>query len=137
MKRLVDAYEIGAIDIEDPKARSDALRARLQRAQGELADAEHRLRGTVQLREIVARLDDFAARVRNGLDALSWTERRQIVRTLVAKIEIDEKAATVVYRLPSTDRTPKPPSDPEPGSEDRLNRTPARIVYCVHNVKGS
>ncbi len=124
LKRLVDAYEIGAIDIEDLKARSDALRARLQRAQGELADAEHRLRGTVQLREIVARLDDFAARVRNGLDALSWTERRQIVRTLVAKIEIDEKAATVVYRLPSTDRTPKPPSDPEPGSEDRLKSDP-------------
>jgi hypothetical protein len=28
-------------------------------------DAEHKLRGTVQLREVVARLDDFAARIRN------------------------------------------------------------------------
>jgi hypothetical protein len=78
----------------------------------------------VQLREIVARLDDFAARVRNGLDTLSWNERRQIVRTLVDKIEIDETAATVVYRLPSTDRTPKPPSDPEPGSEDPSKSDP-------------
>ena len=124
LKRLVDAYEIGAIDIDDLKARSDALRARLQRAQRELDDAEHKLRGTVQLREIVARLDDFAARIRNGLDALSWNERRQIVRTLIAKIEVDEKAATIVYRLPSTDRTPRPPSDPEPGSDGRSKNEP-------------
>ena len=96
----------------------------LQRAQRELDDAEHKLRGTVQLREIVARLDDFAARIRNGLDALSWNERRQIVRTLIAKIEVDEKAATIVYRLPSTDRTPRPPSDPEPGSDGRSKNEP-------------
>jgi hypothetical protein len=39
----------------------------------------------LQVREIVARLDDFAVRVRSGPDALSWSDRRQIVRMLVAK----------------------------------------------------
>jgi site-specific DNA recombinase len=118
LQRLVDAYEIGAIEIEDLKTRSDAIRTRIARARRELADAEQRLRETTALRAIVTRLDDFAARVRSGLDALSWTERQQIVRTLVAKIEIDESAATIVYRLPSTGRTHTPPADPSPAGED-------------------
>jgi hypothetical protein len=60
----------------------------------------------VQLREIITRVDDFAARVRAGFDALSWLERRQIICTLVTKVEIDEKGATILYRLPSYERSP-------------------------------
>jgi hypothetical protein len=115
LKRLVDAYEIGAIEIDDLKTRSDAIRVRIDCARRELADAERRLRETTTLRAIITRLDDFAARVRAGLDALSWIERRQIIRTLVAKIEIGESAATIVYRLPSTDRLAAPPSGPDCG----------------------
>jgi len=117
LKRLVDAYEVGAIDVEDLKVRSDAVRARIDRAQRELTDAEHRLRETVHLREVVTRLDDFAARVRQGLGKLSWLERRQIIRALVEKIEIDDAAATVVYRLPSSEREPQSPSGSDPQGE--------------------
>jgi site-specific DNA recombinase len=125
MKRLVDAYEVGAIEVEDLKQRSDTVRARSERAQRELADAETRLRETVQLRAIVTQLDDFAARVRARLDALSWLERRTILRTLVAKIDIDEKGATIVYRLPSAERTPPPSgaNPPSDGTSDQDNRT--------------
>jgi hypothetical protein len=92
----------------------------VERARRDLADAERRLREAVQLREVVTRLDDFAARVRAGLGASSWLDRRQIIRMLVAKIEIDEKGATIVYRLPSSERGPAPPSDPEPADETGL-----------------
>lgn len=120
LKRLVDAYEVGAIEIEDLKIRSEAVRTRVERARRDLADTERRLRVAVQLREVVTRLDDFAARVRAGLGALSWLDRRQIIRMLVAKIEIDEKGATIVYRLPSSERGPAPPTDPEPTDEAGL-----------------
>jgi hypothetical protein len=66
------------------------------------------VRENVQLRAIVTQLGDFAARVSTGLDELSWLERRTIIRTLVAKIEIDETEATVVYRLPPSRPTPFP-----------------------------
>jgi hypothetical protein len=88
---------------------------RIERARRELGDAERRLRETTTLRAIVTRRDDFAARVRTGLDALSWTERRQIIRRLVAKIDIGESAATIVYRLPSTERRAASPSGSERG----------------------
>jgi site-specific DNA recombinase len=106
LKRLVDAYEVGAIELKDLKARSEAVRVRIEKAKREVGDADRRLRETVHLRAVVTQLEDFATRVRKGLDTVSWLERRHIIRTLVAKVELDETGATVVYRLPSTDPTP-------------------------------
>jgi site-specific DNA recombinase len=99
LKRLVDAYEMGALDVKELKLRSDAMRDRIERSRGELVDAERRLQETINLRAVITRIEDFAARVREGLHALSWMERRQLIRTLVAKVEIDEVGATVTYRL--------------------------------------
>ena len=109
LKRLVDAYEVGAIDLKELKVRSDAVRARIERARRDLDDADRKLRETVHLRAVVTQLEEFAARVRKGLDTVSWHDKRHIIRTLVAKVELDETGATVVYRLPST--------EPAPGAE--------------------
>jgi site-specific DNA recombinase len=106
LKRLVDAYEIGAIELKELKVRSDAVRARIDNAKREVGNADRKLRETVHLRAVITQLEDFAVRVRKGLDTISWLERRHIIRTLVAKVEIDESGATIVYRLPSTEPTP-------------------------------
>jgi site-specific DNA recombinase len=138
LKRLVDAYEVGAIEVEDLKARSDAVRARLERVQHDLGDVEHRLRESMNLREVITRIEDFAARVRTGLGALSWLERRQLVRTLVARIEIDERAASIVYRLPSAE--PKPPPGPandggSEGDSDASSRLRSCSERCVTSAR--
>lgn len=102
LQRLVDAYEIGAVDLNELKTRSDAVRARIQRAQREADDAEQALQKSGQLRLVIARVDDFATRVRERLNELSWHERRQIIRMLVERVEIDESGATIVFRVPTT-----------------------------------
>jgi site-specific DNA recombinase len=112
LRRLVDAYEAGAIELPDLQTRSEGLRVRLERARRDLADTEQKLNETVHLRAVITQLDDFAARVRNGLDRTSWVEQQRIIRTLVAQVKIDENGATVIYRLPAP--TGKPGgADPE------------------------
>jgi site-specific DNA recombinase len=106
LKRLVDAYEAGAIELNELKVRSETVRARVDRARRDLAEAEQKLHETVHLRSVITQLDAFAARVRRGLDRLSWSERQHIIRTLVAQVDIDENGATVVYRLPPASSTP-------------------------------
>jgi site-specific DNA recombinase len=113
LKRLLDAYEVGAIELTELKARSEAVRARIERARRDVVDADRELRERVHMRAVVTQIEDFATRVRKGLDAVSWLERRHIIRTLVAKVEIDESGATIVYRLPSTE--PNPGAEPSPG----------------------
>jgi site-specific DNA recombinase len=101
LKRVLDAYEAGALDLKELTERSERLRARIQQAREELQKAEEKLTEAVTLQAVTGRLQDFAARVRHGLDRLTWHERRQLIRTLVARVEIDAEGATVVYRLPS------------------------------------
>jgi site-specific DNA recombinase len=121
LKRLLDAFEIGAIEVGDLKTRGDAVRARIERAQRDLADADKRLTDTFNLRAVVTHLEAFATRVRDGLDTLSWNDKRRIVRMLVAKVEINETGATIVYRLPPT----QPPPDgggTHPGDDEGPER---------------
>ena len=124
LKRLVDAYEAGAILLEELKVRSEAVRARIEKARAEVADADRRLHEIIHLRAVVTHLEDFAERVRKGLEALSWLERQTILRTLVSKVEIDESGATIVYRLPPT----APPSNDQ--SSSGTDHTANRAESC-------
>ena len=123
LKRLLDAYEAGALDLKELTARSERLKTRIQQARQDLNEAEERLVETVTLQAVAGRLQDFAERVKHGLNRLDWQERRQLIRTLVARVEIDEEGATVVYRLPSTRSAPAPGEEPS-GSSGRTPSTP-------------
>jgi len=46
------------------------------------------------------RLEDFSAKVIQGLDRLDWHGTRQIIHTLVRRIEIDRDSVEVVFRVP-------------------------------------
>jgi len=99
LKRIIDAYEASAIELVELKKRSKNIHALIDRARAD-ADALARTLATDgELRGVVARLEEFAGRVRVGLDRLSWSERQHLIRVLVAKIELDDDGATITYRV--------------------------------------
>ncbi len=117
LRRLVDAYEAGAIDLAELTTRSDRVRTREARARGELAALEKALVERRELQLVVARVEDFTQRLNRRLDALSWDERRAVVRTVVARIEVADDEVTVVFRVPAveasaTTLSPEPPQPP-------------------------
>jgi site-specific DNA recombinase len=101
LSRLRDAYEAGVLDLEDLAQRSERVRTRIQKAEVDLARAEQALSETVELTAVIGRLTDFSQKVQTGLNSLSWQQRRQLIRTLVSRVEIDEESATIVYRIPA------------------------------------
>jgi len=100
LQRLVDAYEAGVLPLADLTARAERARVRVARARTELEEANASLARTSEMRAVVTRLDAFGERVRDGLGKLSWLEQRQLIRTLVARVEIHPDGATIVYRIP-------------------------------------
>ena len=110
LKRLIDAYEVGAVCLDDLKQRTQAIHERIERARQELQTVQQQLHNSLHLRAIVARLEDFGARVSTRLQKLKWEEKQRLIRTLVAKVEINDHGAIIVYRLPS------PSAPPAPGS---------------------
>jgi site-specific DNA recombinase len=111
LQRLVDAYEAGVLPLSELTSRTDRVRARLARAREDFQRAETNLINTIEMRAVVTRLEAFADRVRNALEQLDWLQRRQLIRTLVARVEIHPDGATIVYRIPPGST----PSGPVPG----------------------
>jgi len=84
--RLIDSYAEGLIDKGEFEPRVTRLRQRLARLEEQrqaLAD-EAALHGELQL--IIGRLEDFAAKLHDGLGAADWASKRDLIRALVKRV---------------------------------------------------
>ncbi len=105
--RLIDSYADSLIDKSEFEPRITRLRQRLARLEEQrqaLAD-EAALQGELQL--IIGRLEDFAAKLHDGLEAADWASKRDLIRALVKRVEVARDDVNVVFRL-----------DPYPGDAD-------------------
>ena len=97
--RLIDAYEEGLLDKGEFEPRIRGARERLAKLQAEAqaqADEEDQEQ---ELRLVIGHLQEFAERVRSGLDQADWPTRREIIRALVKRVEVDKEEVRVVYRV--------------------------------------
>jgi site-specific DNA recombinase len=113
LARLIDSYTEGYLEKSEFDSRVTRQRQRiaaLDEQVRQLADAEALQR---ELRLLIGRLEDFAAQVEEGLETADWLTRREIIRTLVSRVEIDHTQVNVVFRVPP---------DPFVASPDSLDR---------------
>jgi site-specific DNA recombinase len=113
LARLIDSYTEGFLEKQDFESRITRQRQRIAAIDDQirqLADAASMQR---ELRLLIGRLEDFAAQVENGLEAADWHTRREIVRTLVSRVEIDHTQVNVMFRVPP---------DPFVASPDHFDR---------------
>jgi len=99
ISRLIDAYGEGLLDKSEFEPRVLAARQRLAK----LEDDHRRRTGEATreagLRLVIGQLEEFARRVSEGLQEPSWETRREVVRALVKKVEVDEQEVRIVYRV--------------------------------------
>jgi site-specific DNA recombinase len=113
--RLIDAFTAGIIDRAEFEPRIAGLRARSAQLEAERQAVRDAREAERQLVLVLARLEDFAARVRDGLDRIDWHGRRDLIRTLVRRIEIDGNQVEVVFRVPAPGGDGSPPPPPAGG----------------------
>src|SRR5215471_2828658 len=97
--RLIDSYAEGLIDKQEFEPRITRLRQRLARVEEQrqaLAD-EAALAGELQL--IIGRLEDFVAKLHDGLEAADWASQRDLIRALVKRVEVARNEVNVVFRI--------------------------------------
>ena len=105
--RLIDSYADGLIDKGEFEPRILRLRqrmARLEEQRQQLAEAATR---HTEWPLIIGRLEDFAAKVRDGLEEADWASKRDLIRTLVKRVEVARDQVNIVFRI-----------DPYPGDND-------------------
>jgi site-specific DNA recombinase len=119
--RLIDAYEAGLLEREEFEPRLTTARARLARLQQDAQALAAEQTRSQQLRLVIGDWEAFAHRIRDGLGALDWATRREIIRTVVKRVEVDDDAIHVVYRVSPSPSEPRP----IPGVRQDCTRSPS------------
>jgi site-specific DNA recombinase len=97
--RLIDAYEEGLLDKGEFEPRIRSAKERLAKLETEAqAEAEEEAQEQ-ELRLVIGQLKEFAERVQSGLEKADWSTRREIIRALVKRVEVDQEEVRVVYRV--------------------------------------
>jgi site-specific DNA recombinase len=98
--RLIDGYADGVIDRVEFEPRVADLRARIAQLEEHRTVLAATATATRDLTLVIGRLEDFSTKVRGNLDLLDWTARREVIRLMVRRIEIDEGQVEIVFRIP-------------------------------------
>lgn len=97
--RLIDSYADGVLEKNEFEPRIKSLRERIARLKVELVDQDDRQAQLASLKLVLTRLEDFAQRIRSGLTSADWDTRREVIRALVKRVEVDQDDVRVVYRV--------------------------------------
>ncbi len=99
-QRLIDAYAVGAVTLEELQARVQTLEARLRDVEQEeqqLAASEEQ---RAQVAALAAQLDAFRATIAAGLDSAPFARRRELVELLIDRVLVDPPEVEIRYIVP-------------------------------------
>jgi site-specific DNA recombinase len=102
ISRLIDGYSEGYLDKGEFEPRIRRFKERLRSLQSQAEQLRDERQHQAELQLIIGRLEAFAEKVSAGLGQLDWSERRELIRTLVKRIEIDREHVNVVFRVQDT-----------------------------------
>jgi site-specific DNA recombinase len=97
--RLIDGYAEGYLDKAEAEPRIRRFKERLQALEAHARQLQAHAQQQSELQLIIGRLEEFSNKVQTGLDELDWLGRRELIRTLVKRVEIDQECVNVVFRV--------------------------------------
>jgi site-specific DNA recombinase len=104
VERLIDSFAEGLIE-------KDQFASRMARTKGRIAELDARIKadsGAVDQREHIRlatnRLRELAATIGTELASADWLRRREIIRTLVQRIDIDTEVIKIIFRVTQNSR---------------------------------
>jgi len=112
--RLIDSYAEGVIEKAEFEPRVSRLRDRVQHLEEQYQRLVEASAVEEELRLILGRLDMFAAKVREGLHQADFQTRRDIIRALVKRVEVDPPQIRIVFRVSPTSLPPSSEGAPHP-----------------------
>jgi len=104
MERLIDSFTEGLIEKDQftsrmarTKTRITDLDAKIKAGAGDVDQLEH-------LRLATSRLRELAGAIGPELASADWQRKREIIRTLVQRIDIDKEVIKIIFRVTQNTR---------------------------------
>jgi site-specific DNA recombinase len=109
--RLIDSYAEGFVEKAEFEPRITGIKQRLSHLNERHEAAVHAAEGERDLCLVINRLEDFAAKVSEGLYNLDRDGQRDIIRALVKRIDVDSGGIEIIFRVPPSN-APVGPGSP-------------------------
>lgn len=97
--RMIDGYAEGIIEKREFEPRVKQARAKLARIESQLRTANEAADADQQLRLLILHLGDFSSHVLANLETLDFDTKRNVIRALVKRVDIDHDNVNVVFRI--------------------------------------
>jgi site-specific DNA recombinase len=99
LARLIDSYAEGLLDKSEVEPRILRLKERIQKLEQQIQQATKEASLEAELRLIIGHLEDFSAKVKSGVQKADWLSRRDLIRGLVKRVEVDRQQVKIVFRV--------------------------------------
>jgi site-specific DNA recombinase len=116
-ERLLDAYQTGALELNELDHRLTGVRFREEQWRREAARLDQLQQEAAAEQHLLQQLDLLATRIRHRVDGMPFGERQALLRDVLETIEATLDNVTLHYRIP----LPPPPSDPHPHPKSQLS----------------
>lgn len=100
LKRLIDAYTQGLIELPEFESRIGPLRSLHDRELASLASQRGEHAESLDTTTAAKHLQLLASTVGQKLEYASFEEKRELLTSLVKRIEVHHKQVTIVYKVP-------------------------------------
>ena len=97
--RVIDSYADGLIDKGEFEPRILRLRQRIAHLEEQRQQLAEEATLQTELQLIIGRLEDFAAKVHDSLEEANWASKRDLIRTLVKRVEVARDQVNIVFRV--------------------------------------
>jgi site-specific DNA recombinase len=98
--RLIDAYTAGLLETTEFEPRIKRLKERLAKLEAESQQLAQEIQQHNELQLLYSRFEDFADQINKSLIEADWQQRREVLRALVKKVEVDNETVRIVYKVP-------------------------------------
>ena len=97
--RLIDGYAEGLLEKAEFEPRMKRMRQRVSVLEEQLQQWADEAIQQRELRLLIGHLEEFVTKVQQHLATANWARKREIIRALVRRVEIDKQDVTVVFRI--------------------------------------
>lgn len=97
--RLIDSYTEGFIQKQEFEPRIKRLRDRLASLEDRDRQIKTELAQQAELRLVITQLTEFAAQLKDSLAEADWLTKRDLIRTLVKRVEIGPEDVNIIFRV--------------------------------------
>jgi site-specific DNA recombinase len=99
MERLIDSFTEGLIEKDQFTSRMDRTKTRIADLDAKIKAGAGDVDQLERIRLATRRLRDLAAAVGPELAGADWQRKREFIRTLVQRIDIDTEVIKIIFRV--------------------------------------